>query len=293
MNIGFIGYGEAAYNISLGLKGEGVSGIRASDAMIDHPVMGKQVHSRAEQAGVTLIASSKEVAEWADVLFAAVPSSFTMDVCNEIKDVLRPGQLYVDVSASTPAIKKAIWEAVQNTGVLFVDAAMLGSLPKDKHKVPITASGNGAEKFQQVMTPYGMKITLAGETAGAASAIKLVRSIFMKGVASLMIEMLQAADAYGVTDEVVASVGKSMDNIPFTSHLDRLVTGSALHCTRRAAEMKGSIALLEEAGLSAEMTTATKHRLEALEPYEFAKAYVDKNPAGYQEIIEAIRVKKE
>lgn len=293
MNIGFIGYGEAAYNISLGLKGEGVSGIRASDAMMDHPVMGKQVHSRAEQAGVTLIASSKEVAEWADVLFAAVPSSFTMDVCNEIKDVLRPGQLYVDVSASTPAIKKAIWEAVQNTGVLFVDAAMLGSLPKDKHKVPITASGNGAEKFQQVMTPYGMKITLAGETAGAASAIKLVRSIFMKGIASLMIEMLQAADAYGVTDEVVASVGKSMDNIPFTSHLDRLVTGSALHCTRRAAEMKGSIALLEEAGLSAEMTTATKHRLEALEPYEFAKAYVDKKPAGYQEIIEAIRVKKE
>ena len=276
MNIGFIGYGEAAYNISLGLKGEGVSGIRASDAMIDHPVMGKQVHSRAEQAGVTLIASSKEVAEWADVLFAAVPSSFT-----------------VDVSASTPAIKKAIWEAVQNTGVLFVDAAMLGSLPKDKHKVPITASGNGAEKFQQVMTPYGMKITLAGETAGAASAIKLVRSIFMKGIATLMIEMLQAADAYGVTDEVVASVGKSMDNIPFTSHLDRLVTGSALHCTRRAAEMKGSIALLEEAGLSAEMTTATKHRLEALEPYEFAKAYVDKKPAGYQEIIEAIRVKKE
>lgn len=293
MNIGFIGYGEAAYNISLGLKGEGITGIRANDAMMDHPVMGKQVHTRAEEAGVTLISSSKEVAQWADVLFAAVPSSFTMDVCNEIKEVLRPGQLYVDVSASTPAIKKAIWATVQDTGVLFVDAAMLGSLPKDKHKVPITASGNGAEKFYETMTPYGMKITLAGETAGSASAIKLVRSIFMKGIASLMIEMLQAADAYGVTEEVVTSVGKSMDNIPFTSHLDRLVTGSALHCTRRAAEMKGSIAMLEEAGLSAEMTTATKHRLEALEPYEFAKTYVDKKPAGYQEIIEAIRVKNQ
>lgn len=293
MNIGFIGYGEAAYNISLGLKGEGITGIRANDAMMDHPVMGKQVHTRAEEAGVTLISSSKEVAQWADVLFAAVPSSFTMDVCNEIKEVLRPGQLYVDVSASTPAIKKSIWATVQDTGVLFVDAAMLGSLPKDKHKVPITASGNGAEKFYETMTPYGMKITLAGETAGSASAIKLVRSIFMKGIASLMIEMLQAADAYGVTEEVVTSVGKSMDNIPFTSHLDRLVTGSALHCTRRAAEMKGSIAMLEEAGLSAEMTTATKHRLEALEPYEFAKTYVDKKPAGYQEIIEAIRVKNQ
>ena len=292
MNIGFIGYGEAAFNITLGLKGEGVTGIRANDAMMNHEVMGKQVHSRAEQADVTLIESSKEIAKWADIVFAAVPSSFTMDVCNEIKDCLRPGQLYVDVSASTPATKIAIWEAVKDTGVLFVDAAMLGSLPKDKHKVPITASGNGAEKFQELMTPYGMKITLAGEKAGSASAIKLVRSIFMKGIATLMIEMLQGADAYDVTDEVVASISKSMDGIAFTSHLDRLVTGSALHCKRRAAEMKGSIAMLEEEGLAADMTIATKHRLEALEPYNFAERYVDSKPAGYQEIIEAIRVQK-
>ena len=292
MKIGFIGYGEAAYNISLGLKGEGVTGIRANDAMMDDPVMGKQVHARAEEAGVTLISSAKEVAQWADVLFAAVPSSFTLDVCHEIQDVLRPDLLYVDVSASTPTTKETIWNTVKDTGVLFVDAAMLGSLPKDKHKVPITASGNGAAKFYETMTPCGMKITLAGEKAGAASAIKLVRSIFMKGISTLMIEMLQAADAYGVTDEVVASVGKSMDNIPFTSHLDRLVTGSALHCVRRAAEMKGSIAMLKEAGLMDDMTVATKHRLEALAPYEFAKQYVDKKPAGYQEIIEAIRVKK-
>lgn len=290
MNIGFIGYGEAAFNISLGLGQEGLSGIRATDAMMNHPVMGVQVHDRAKQAGVALVSSAAEVAQWADVLFAAVPSSFTLDVCREVKDCLRPGQLYIDVSASTPATKEAIWDLIGGTGVLFVDAAMLGSLPKDKHRVPITASGNGASKFREVMAPHGMEITLAGEKAGAASAIKLVRSIFMKGIASLMIEMLQAADAYGVSDEVVSSISKSMDGIPFTSHLDRLVTGSALHCTRRAAELKGSIAMLSEAELSPEMTTAAKHRLEALEPYEFAKKYVEKKPGGWQEIIQAIRV---
>ena len=290
MNSGFIGYGEAAFNISLGLGQEGLSGIRATDAMMDHPVMGVQVRDRAGQAGVALVSSAAEVAQWADVLFAAVPSSFTLDVCREVKDCLRPGQLYIDVSASTPATKEAIWDLIGGTGVLFVDAAMLGSLPKDKHRVPITASGNGASKFREVMAPHGMEITLAGEKAGAASAIKLVRSIFMKGIASLMIEMLQAADAYGVSDEVVSSISKSMDGIPFTSHLDRLVTGSALHCTRRAAELKGSIAMLSEAELSPEMTTAAKHRLEALEPYEFAKKYVEKKPGGWQEIIQAIRV---
>lgn len=291
MKIGFIGYGEAAYNISFGLNKEGLKGIRATDAMMNDSVMGEQVHARAEVAGVTLVSSNKEIAQWADLIFAAVPSSFTMDVCKDIESVLRPGQLYVDVSASTPSIKQAIWEQVKNTGVLFVDAAMLGSLPKDQHRVPITASGNGAEEFKKLMTPYGMKITLAGEKAGAASAIKLVRSIYMKGIAGLMIEMLQAADAYGVSEEVIASISKSMDGIPFTSHLDRLVTGSALHCTRRAAELKGSIAMLGEANLSSDMTKATKQRLQDLEEYEFAKRYVDKKPSGWKEIIETIRVK--
>lgn len=290
MKIGFIGYGEAAFNISLGLRGEGVTGICATDAMMNHEIMGKQVRSRAQEAGVTLVTTNKELAQWADIVFAAVPSSFTMDVCNDVKDCLRPGQLYVDVSASTPATKEAIWEAVKGTGVLFADAAMLGSLPADKHRVPITASGNGAEKFRELMTPYGMRITLAGEKAGSASAIKLVRSIFMKGIAALMIDTMQAADAYGVSEEIVASLSKSLDNIPFQNHLDRLVTGTALHCTRRAAELKGSVAMQEEAGLKPEMALAAKHVHEALAKYEFAARYVDKKPSGWEEIIEAIRV---
>lgn len=292
MNIGFIGYGEAAYNITLGFSQNGITGIRANDAMMDHPVMGKQVHARAAEAGVELVSDAKEVARWADVLFAAVPSSFTLDVCNTVKSELRPGQIYADVSASTPATKIAIWEQIKDTGVYFADAAMLGSLPQDKHRVPITVSGNGAEKFKEAMEPYGMRITLAGDKAGAASAIKLVRSIFMKGIATLMIETMQAADAYDVTDEIVASIGKSMDGIPFSQHLDRLIIGSALHAKRRAAEMKGSIAMLEEEKLSSEMTVATKHRLEDLIPYNFAEKYVGGKPKSFSEVIEAIRPEK-
>jgi len=292
MKIGFIGFGEAAYNIALGLKGEGVTGIRATDAMLDHAVLGPQVKSRAKEAGVELLKTNREVAEWADIVFAAVPSSFTMDVCESVLDVLREGQIYADVSASTPATKEAIWAKIKDKGVLFADAAMLGSLPKDKHKVPITASGNGAQKLYDLMTPYGMRITVVGERAGAASAIKLVRSIFMKGIAALMIEMLQASDAYGVSENVVASVGKSLDGIPFTSHLDRLVTGTAIHCHRRAAELKGSAAMLAEAGIADYMTVAAKKRHEALEPYNFMEKYAGSSPKGWPEIIEAIRPAK-
>ena len=81
MNIGFVGYGEAAFNISFGLAGEGVQGIRAHDAMMHHEVMGRQVHTRAEKAGVTLVESAKEVVDWADVVIVVVPPACAMDVC--------------------------------------------------------------------------------------------------------------------------------------------------------------------------------------------------------------------
>src|SRR5699024_7797560 len=145
--------------------------------------------------------------------------------------------------------------------ILFVDAAMMGPLPKNKHKVPITASGNGAEQFKELMTPYNMKIKTVGNKAGDASAKKLIRSIFMKGISALMIEMLQAGNAYGVSDDVISTISKTMDNTPFTSHLDRLVIGSAIHYERRADELKGSVEMLEDVNLDSSITEASLKRL--------------------------------
>lgn len=292
MNIGFIGFGEAAFNIAQGLYGEGVRGIKAHDAMQDHEVMGKLVHKRAKESHVTLVEDSKDLVDWADVVFAAVPSTFTLGVCDEIKSHLKKNQLYVDVSASTPATKVAIWDRIKESGVLFADAAMLGSLPKKKHQVPITASGNGAKVFQETMAPYHMDITLAGEKAGSASAIKLVRSIFMKGIASLMIEMLEGAHSYGVSKEVIASLGKSLDGTPFESHLNRLVTGTGIHAKRRGHELEGSIDLLKDAGVEPYMTEASKKSHEMLVPYNFAEKFVDAAPTTWEQIVDPLLEEK-
>lgn len=292
MKIGFIGFGEAAFNISLGLYSEGMRGICAYDTMQDDAIRGRLIRSRAKQSHVQLKDTPQDVAKWADILFSAVPSSYTLNVCEEIKGCLRKGKMYVDVSASTPAVKEMIWKAVRNTGVYFVDAAMLGSLPQKKHQVPMTVSGNGAELFRDIMTPYHMDITLAGANPGAAAAIKLVRSVFMKGVASLMIEMLEGAQCYGVADDVIASLSKSWDGTSFESHLNRLVTGTGIHCKRRADELKGSIQMLKDAGLDPIMTTGAKSSHEALETYDFASKFIDKMPTQWQQIVDPLLVEK-
>lgn len=289
MKIGFIGFGEAAFCIASGLKEEGIHEIVAYDAMMTHPVMGQQVHMRATKAEVTLLSNAKEVAANTDLLFVAVPSSYALDVCKEVVQQLHAGQIYADVSASTPSVKNLIWEQIKDTGVLFSDSAMLGSLPQDRHKVPIVASGNGAESFSNLMAPYGMNITTISESPGAASAIKLVRSIFMKGLGSLMTEMLQAADRYGISNEVIASIGKSLDNIPFTQHLDRLTIGTAIHAKRRATELKGSIQMLEECEIDASMAIAAKQKHELIAEYNINEKFVGNKPKGWSDVIGAIK----
>ena len=292
MKLGFIGFGEAAFHISQGLYEEGVRGIRATDVMIGHPVMGRQIRERAEAAHVELTEDQAELADWAEVLIAAVPSSHTMEVCLAVRDRLRPGQIYADVSASTPKTKQRIWEAVKDTGVLFADAAMLGSLPASRHKVPILASGCGAQAFLDCMVPFGMKISYVGEEPGAASAIKLIRSIYMKGVAALLVDTLRAADAYGVADPVIAALAETMDGTPFVPTMNRLVTGTAIHCVRRAAELKGSIELLEEAGLNPELTAAAMHVHAGLEDMHFAERNVTAKLKDWKDVILPLREEK-
>lgn len=289
MKIGFIGFGEAAFHISRGLRNEGIQDIIAYDAMTGHETMGRLIRTRADEAGVTLVDSARTVVEKSDLVFAAVPSSYSLEVARAAEPFLKEGQQYVDVSASTPTVKKNIWDMIRHRHVLFTDAAMLGSLPQDRHKVPITASGNGVKVFCDTMSPFGMRITCLNEEPGAASAIKLVRSIYMKGIAALMFEMLQAADAYGISEELVSSIATSFDGIPFREHLDRLVTGTAIHAGRRAAELKGSIQMLEETDIDAAMTIAAKHRHELLESYRFNEIYALSKPKGYQDIIERLR----
>ena len=107
----------------------------------------------------------------------------------------------------------------------------------------------------------------------------------MKGLAALMIEMLQAASAYQVSDEVIRSISTSMDNIPFTAHLDRLVVSTAIHAARRAKELEGSIEMLKHKSLDASMSIAAKKKHELLAKDTFAKSWTGEAPISWKDII--------
>ena len=286
MTLGFIGFGEAAYCMCKGFRGEGLTDIIAYDAMQQDEKHGPLVHRRAAETATPLLQSAEDVAAQADVLFVAVPCMYCVSVAERVAGSLRAGTIYADVSASSPEEMQQAWAALKDKNVYFADVALLGSVPPDQHRVPILASGNGADRFRDTMTPYGMRIeSIAGEP-GQASAVKLIRSIYMKGVSAIMLEMMCAAEAYGVTDLVLDSLSRSMDPIPLASHLNRLITGMAVHSRRRSAELGSSVELQEKAGLEHLMSSAAQKTHDAVVQAGLCDRYAGERPKDWHEVVQ-------
>ncbi|MCI9883124.1 NAD(P)-dependent oxidoreductase [Bacillus altitudinis] len=289
MKIGFIGYGEAAYELSTGLKTEGLNQFYAYDVLLQNEKLAGSLKEKASQTGVQLTSSISELIKKSDLVIAAVPANKTLEVAQSVSGSLKKNQLYVDVSASTPDIKKQVANEIEKQEALFVDAAMLGSLPVNKHKVPITASGSGIDQFMKVMNAYGMNITKISDQPGDASALKLIRSIYMKGIVGLLIEFLEISKKYNVEHQVISSLSDTIDSKSFEETMNRLVTGSALHAKRRAVELLGTIEMLDEAEIDASMSRAAQKKLEKLADFHFAERFGGVKPASWEEVIDVMQ----
>ena len=287
MKLGFIGFGEVGYEMAQGFGSAGLTGILAYDVMQDHPVYGKLVSDRARAAGVTLCAAAQTMLESVDVVIVAVPGGKALETAGSQKNLLRPGMVYADVSASSPETKKQIWEELKETGVLFVDGAMLGSLPLYQHKVPTLVSGNGSDLFIEKMRPFGMDLEKVSDTPGEATAIKYVRSIFMKGLPALLVEVLEAASVMKVDHLVLQSIAATMNACPFEETLNRLVTGSAIHAERRAHEMENVVEMLESINVKPTMSKATQERLSWLAGKKIKEKFAGKTPKEWQQVVKA------
>jgi 3-hydroxyisobutyrate dehydrogenase-like beta-hydroxyacid dehydrogenase len=287
MKLGFIGFGEVGFEMSKGFKASGLQDIFVYDVMQGHEIYGPLVKERVETSGVTLVSSSQEVLENVDVVFVAVPGAKALQTAKELVPFLRSSHLYVDVSASSPDVKCSIWNAIKGTDVLFVDAAMLGSLPLYKNKVPTLASGNGSDRLLELMTPYGMDLEKVSDTPGEATGIKFVRSIFMKGLPALLVEVLEAASIMKVDHLVLKSLAATMNACSFEQTLNRLVTGSAIHAERRAHEMKDVIGMLESIKVEPTMSKATFERLTWLASKNLKQKFGGNTPKEWQEVVKA------
>lgn len=290
MHLGFIGFGEAAFEMASGLSEQGFGRMTAYDPLWNVPEYSALLTNRATMAKVTIVHTPEEVLQQVDAVIVAVPANKALEVSSKLKPYLQNGILYVDVSASSPDTKKKVSKNVQEKGGKFVDAAMMGPLPIYKHKVPILASGDGTDVFIENMQSFGMDITKVSEEPGEATAVKLIRSIYMKGIVGLYIELLEAAHEFNVEKLVIDSLSETINGRTFEETMNRLVTGSALHASRRSIELGGSIEMLDSANIDSSMSKAAKEKMEKLASLNLKDRFKGEKPEHWLQVIKAFKV---
>jgi 3-hydroxyisobutyrate dehydrogenase-like beta-hydroxyacid dehydrogenase len=249
MNIAILGIGEAGGTLARDLIAKGIQ------------VRGWDPQPRNLPDGLYFASSNPDAASGADIVLSVNWASVAIKVATEVVPVLKPNQLYADLNTAAPQLKRDIAPIIEKTGALFVDAALMDPVPPKGLGTQVYASGSGAELFTQKMIPIGMPVTNLDEEAGNAATHKLVRSIMYKGVAAVIIECLEAAEKFNMTDYARAQMLKIIYDEPM---IDRFVSGSIKHAKRRVEEMEAVVEMLNSIGVSSFTSQAAVQRLKEL-----------------------------
>ena len=263
MVVGFIGFGEAASSIALGLHKEGIERIVCCDAMQTDDSFKEAMDNRVDACQGQMLENTAEVCRKSDVVISAVPSNYAVTAAEHALDGIKEGQPFMDVSTATPIEKKKISGMVKAKGGLFVDGAMMGALLKDKHQVPMLLSGDGAAVFRDKMEPYHMRLEIVDGEAGTATSIKFIRSITAKGLSCLLIESLQAAQRFGVEQTIVDSFIDTFGP-DFIGIINGYISGAIIHAERREHELENVVNFLKSESLPYTMAEATRLKLQWL-----------------------------
>ncbi|HSF93362.1 MAG TPA: hypothetical protein VLA51_14340, partial [Paracoccaceae bacterium] len=139
-----------------------------------------------------------ETLEGVDLVIILSPAAASLTICKALAQL--PGTCPVlDLTSAQPSAMQA---AARILGPRFVDGTVLGAVGLTGLGTPMVFSGAKAEDIAAILTPLGCKITCLGDPPGAASQLKLLRSLFMKGLEALVVEMNLTAAALGQSDDL-------------------------------------------------------------------------------------------
>lgn len=191
-----------------------------------------------------------------DVVLSATGGTESRLALLQAVDAIDAGTIYADISTAAPGIKLDLADEAIRRDVEFVDVALLGMVPGNGLATPGLAAGPGAGRLADLVNPLGARLEPITGPPGTATAKKLMRSVLMKGVASVLVEAVRAGAAADDLDWLWANLTDEFDRAD-EGWMRRLVEGSGLHAKRRYSEMQAAVSLLEALEVSPIMTRAT------------------------------------
>lgn len=255
--IAFIGFGEAAEAFAKGWGQEVSGGLWAYDEKCEEPEARTQPEGRARATGIALAADRAEALQEAGAIFCLVTADRAVLAAEQAAPHLPSGALWFDGNSCSPGAKRRSAEIIEAAGGRYVDIAIMAPVYPKMHRTPLLVAGPYADQALELLNKLGMDARISGDQVGEASAIKMIRSVMIKGMEALTAECLLAARRAGIEERVLSSLQASNPNIDWPRQAAYNLERMMVHGRRRAAEMREVAITLEELGLPNGLASAT------------------------------------
>jgi 3-hydroxyisobutyrate dehydrogenase-like beta-hydroxyacid dehydrogenase len=256
--VSFIGFGEAGQAIAAGLRDAGIEQIAAWDILFPEQA-GARLKDAGDKFGVRLAESAADAVRGTDMVISAVTAASSLEAARSVAPHLTGSPYYLDINSVSPGRKQETAKLLDGVA-RYVDVAVIAPIHPLRHKTPLLVSGPHAEEISPLLRELEMQLTVVSPDTGSAAAIKMIRSVMIKGIEALTLECFLAASRAGVLEEVTASLKNNYPTLDWTKIADYNIERMASHGERRAAEMEESSATLRELGLEPLMVDATVKR---------------------------------
>ncbi len=187
------------------------------------------------------VAINQSIGDWiaqSDYVLSCVVGTKSLEVARECLSHLKPGAVYADLTTAAPEVKRVAGLEATEAGIGYVDVAIMGAIAYLREKTPLLCSGQQADALVKLLTSNGAEATaLPASLPGDAITLKILRSVFTKGMEALAVEVLVAAERQSLRPALY-EVLSDIDQAPLPAFLEMLVSTHVVHATRRMHEVE-------------------------------------------------------
>lgn len=262
--VAIIGFGEVGPILAKALAGQGCQ-VSVYDVKLDDVATRAQIVERAGRSGACIASDLTQCLAGADLVFSAVTASQAQAVAENAAPLMKRGQTFIDLNSVSPKVKQHNSAQVERHGADYVESAVMAPVPPQGIRVPMLLGGRTARTIAEQLNALGMRTEAVADDIGLASAIKLCRSIMIKGMEAMCVQSMLAARHFGVDDRVLASMAASFPAVGWDDGYEAYLIGRvAEHGQRRSEEMREAAAMLNEIGMNPQLATAIADIQQAL-----------------------------
>jgi 3-hydroxyisobutyrate dehydrogenase-like beta-hydroxyacid dehydrogenase len=258
-NVGLVGYGEVGRILAEDLRKQDIS-VTAYDLKLRSDQTGGALRDHTGAHGVKLVSSHADLAAQSDFIVSAVTASQAVPVAQACAPTVKSGAWFLDFNSASPGAKQRAADLIDGKGGRYVEGAVMTSIPPYRIKVPLLLGGAGANELAPLLVELGFDAKKASDRLGVASAVKMCRSVMIKGLEAMVIESFTTARAYGVEDAVLASLKETFPGIDWEKQGAYFFQRVIEHGRRRSEEVREVAETVREIGLTPWSAQGTAER---------------------------------